>query len=294
MEYAAFPMPETCRTTRTTGRSRRTSTTTSTTSACATGSRSAPRCQGAPRRRGRRAGSVHARRRRAGRATTTRVRRRQRPPLGPALAGAGVPGRGRRSPASSCTRTTTGTPGRLAASGCWCSASATPPGHRGRVVAVAAATYLAMRRGAHILPKYLFGRADRPPHQLAAGARAAADPAAGDGGVLRPRRAQVTDYGLPEARPRGARRAPDGHRRPAQPARPRRHHAEAEHRALRRARRCASPTARGRGRRRRLLHRLQGHLPVPRRGLVAAPDNHVDALPPGRSTPSTAACTSSA
>ena len=38
---------------------------------------------------------------------------------------------------------------------------------------VARETYLAMRRGAHIVPKFMFGRPDRPPHRLAAGPRPA-------------------------------------------------------------------------------------------------------------------------
>ena len=43
---------------------------------------------------------------------------------------------------------------------------------------IARETYLAMRRGAHIVPKYLFGDADRPPHQLTAGPRALPAPEA--------------------------------------------------------------------------------------------------------------------
>ena len=54
-----------------------------------------------------------------------RAARRQRPPLESALAGTGVPGRGRRSPASSCTRTPTSTTRSSPASAWWCSAWAT-------------------------------------------------------------------------------------------------------------------------------------------------------------------------
>ena len=48
------------------------------------------------------------------------------------------------------------------ASGCSCSASATrPPTSRSRPRRVADATFLAMRRGAYVIPKYLRGIPDR-------------------------------------------------------------------------------------------------------------------------------------
>ena len=48
---------------------------------------------------------------------------------------------------------------------------------------VAASTDLAMRRGAHILPKYMFGMPDRPPHRLTARPGAAEGPADRHGGT---------------------------------------------------------------------------------------------------------------
>ena len=114
-------------------------------------------------------------------------------------------------------------------------------------------------------------RADRPPHRLTARAGAAEGAAAvagraaaahpGQGHRLRPAR----------ARPRGAARAPDGEPGPAQPARPRRHHRAAEHRPVRGFEGLLHRRQRGGVRRRRLLHRLQGELPVLHRRGRATP-----------------------
>ena len=73
-----------------------------------------------------------------------------------------------------------------------------------------------------------------------------------------------------EARPRPRRRAPDDLRRLPQPHRPRRDRAQAEHRRAEGDRvRFADGIGRA-GRRRRLLHRLQGHVPVLRPGASSA------------------------
>ena len=88
-----------------------------------------------------------------------RAARRQRPPLGPALARTGLPRRRDVRRASSCTRTPTSTtrssPART--SSCWAWAT------RAMDIAVessyvAANTYLSARKGAWIIPKYVFGR----------------------------------------------------------------------------------------------------------------------------------------
>ncbi len=105
-------------------------------------------------------------RRRLGRALR-RAARGQRPPLGPALARADVPRPRHASPASSCTptptSTTTSSPARTS--------SSLGMGNSAMDIAVessyvARSTYLAARRGAWIIPKYMFGR---PVDQLAAG-----------------------------------------------------------------------------------------------------------------------------
>ena len=119
-------------------------------------------------------------------------------------------------------------------------------GHRGRGVATSPSdVYLAARRGAHVIPKYLFGK---PLDQISAARRAASRSRSGAGarraaasvarrrhGALRAARSPTT------ASARPTRRSPDdilariAHGDD---------HAEAEHRAARRATRCASPTAR--------------------------------------------------
>ena len=98
---------------------------------------------------------------------------------------------------------------------------------------VADETYLAMRRGAHVVPKYMFGvpsdhltdsplaRGPLALQRLGMAAMLRLDPGPGD--RLRPA----------EARPPDPARAPDGLRRPADPARPRRHRGAPEHRPVR-------------------------------------------------------------
>ena len=54
-----------------------------------------------------------------------------------------------------------------------------------------------MRRGAHILPKYLFGKPDRPAHRLTARAAPLKVQQRSMAALLR-LRGKVTDYGLPE------------------------------------------------------------------------------------------------
>ena len=158
---------------------------------------------------------------------------------------------------------------------------------------VAESTDLAMRRGAHILPKYMFGiptdhLTDSPLVQaplkvqqtVMAGAAAAL---ARQGHRLRPAR----------ARPRRAARAPDRQPGPAQPSRPRRHHRAAEHRPLRGVQGLLRRRQLGGVRRGRLLHRLQGHLPVPRRRGRARRGQPRRPLPPRGRTPTIPASTSS-
>ena len=137
----------------------RTSTPTSTTSASATGSRS------------RRASSARSRAADGGwdvtlgrgeTRTLRRADRRQRPPLGPALARAGVPGR------TTCfagvqmhSHDYTGEDPELLPRQARRRArhGQLGDGHRGRgVVQPRRAVYLAARRGAWVIPKYLFGR----------------------------------------------------------------------------------------------------------------------------------------
>ena len=100
---------------------------------------------------------------------------------------------------------------------------------------IADATFLAMRRGAYVIPKYLSGKPTdeigSTPLTPAAARRCSASVLLR---LLKTRPATSTDYGLPEARPQAARGPPDGLLRAAAADRPRRHHRQAEHRALRR------------------------------------------------------------
>ncbi len=158
---------------------------------------------------------------------------------------------------------------------------------------VAERTYLAMRRGAHIVPKFVFGvptdhltdgplaRMPTVVQQADAGRDAAGHP--GQGHRLRPA----------PARPRGAARTPDGQRRPAHPARPRRPHRAAQHRPLRGLEGLLRRRVRPRGRRRRLLHRLQGELPVPRPTRRARAPTTTSTSTAAWWTPTTPGCTSS-
>ena len=211
---------------------------------------------------------------------------RQRPPLGPALAGAVVP-RARDVPGRAAARALLPRrPTALAGKRCWCSASATPPCDIAvEASRVARETYLAMRRGAHIVPKYLFGvptdhLTDSP---LARGPLRLQQ--LGMGAMLRIAQGRVTDYGLPKPDHDVLARAPDGQRRPAHPARPRRHHGEAEHRPLRGRQGLLRRRHARRGRRRRLLHRLQGDVPVPRRAVRRPPTTTTSTSTAGWSHP---------
>ena len=169
------------------------------------------------------------------------------------------------SPASRSTPTTTASPTCCGASGCWCWASATRP-----------PTSRSSPRGS---PSDLPGDAPRrlrpaQVHERHADRRTASPlltrlPLAVQRFFIvahaRPRDRRHDRLRPARARPQAARGAPDRLRRAAHPARPRRHRGEAEHRALRR--RPHGPLRRrqrGGDRPRRLLHRLQDHLPVPR------------------------------
>ena len=130
---------------------------------------------------------------------------------------------------------------------------------------IAEKTFLAMRRGAYVIPKFLgrqAGRRSRPAGDDPAAALGAAvlhgAAAEGDGGGshrLRPA----------QARSQAARGAPHRLLGAAPPPRPRRHRGEAQHRAFRRRQDRSLRRRQRRGDRpRRLLHRLQDHLPLPR------------------------------
>ena len=84
-----------------------------------------------------------------------------------------------------------------------------------------------------------------------------------------------------EARPPLRRGASDGLRRRALAHRARRDHAEAEHRGADGAHRAVRRRQRGRGRHRRLLHRLQGHVPVLRPGADRRARQRPAAVPAG-------------
>ena len=99
--------------------------------------------------------------RRPGRARDPHLRargRRQRAPLGPALAGAVLPGR-RDVPGRAAARALLPHARRARRqAGAGARASATPPAtSRSSPRGSPRETYLAMRRGAHIVPKYMFG-----------------------------------------------------------------------------------------------------------------------------------------
>ena len=153
-------------------------------------------------------------------------------------------------------------------------------------------TILAARRGAHIIPKYVFGRpldraspADRLPPlgPLQADARSAQD-AGREDDRLRPARAR------PQARPR----APDRQRPDPRPTRPRGDHGQAEHRPPRGRDRPLRRRHRGPRRPRRLLHGLQDHLPVPRSRGRLRPRQRARASTSACSTPRSTTSTSPA
>ena len=149
---------------------------------------------------------------------------------------------------------------------------------------IADETFLAMRRGAYVLPKYLNGK---PTDEITDAADVAA--AALGAALLHASRmlgiavGDMTDYGLPEPDHKLLEAHPTVSAELLPAARPRRHHGQAEHRPLRR--RPHGPLRRrqrGGDRPRRLLHGLQDDLPVLRaRGLLRAGQPPA-ALPPGR------------
>ncbi len=189
---------------------------------------------------------------------------RQRPPLGRALARARVSRPGgvrRRAAARPRLQDARGPRGQAGASCSGIGNSATDIAVEAS--RVAEATFLAMRRGAWIVPKYLGGKPTdeltQRGHQPAAGVarahRRQAPAQAGD------RRAD----GLRAAGARSqARRGPsDGLLGPAAAPRPRRYRGEAEHRRVHGRQDGPLQRRLERGdRRRRLLHRLQDHVPV--------------------------------
>ena len=211
--------------------------------------------------------------------------RRQRPPLGRALARTRLPRRrgvrGRADPRARIPRARR----RCAASGCWCSGSATPPStSRSSPRGSATKTFLATRRGAWVLPKYLNGKPiDEIANAITGNApipvQRAVIAALAEGGGRRPDRLRAA-----EARPQAARGAPD--RLLGVPAR-----ASATATSPRSRTSTASPAAArvrfvdgiGRGDRpRRLLHGLQDHLPVLRPRGALRPRQQAAALPPRR------------
>ncbi len=94
------------------------------------------------------------------------------------------------------------------------------------------ATFLAMRRGAWVIPKYMRGR---PTDELATDLVTRLPLAVQRTFYKRMLKTAVgfpTDFGLPEPDHKLAEAHPDDLLRPAAPSRPRRHHREAEHRRV--------------------------------------------------------------
>ena len=183
------------------------------------------------------------RRRRAGDPPVPGRDRGQRPPLGPPLAGAVLPGRGRvpRRAAARALLPDTGAPGRQAGAGArhrqlgLRHRGGVHPG--GRVDRPRDAS-----RGAHPAQVHV-RRTDRPPHRLAPRPRPAEAAAVVAGGPAAPDPGQGDRLRAPRAGPRRAARAPDGQPGPAQPSRPRRHQGPARTSTASRGRRSSSPTA---------------------------------------------------
>ena len=126
-------------------------------------------------------------------------------------------------------------------------------------------TYLAARRGAHIVPKYLFGK---PMDQVGGAEWIPAwirFPIMSF--LLKMNVGKMENYGLPEPDHKFAHAHPTVSGPHPRPARPRRDHAEAEHRTADGEMVIFTDGTRGPRRPRRLLHGLQDHVPVLRRGL---------------------------
>ena len=223
MEYAAYPMPDRCRTTRATGRSRSTSTTSSTTSGCATRSPSAPRSsRSSPLAESGGGYDVTA------------------PPLDDARAP-------RRATTTTCW-SPTATTGTRAGRSRLPRQRDLPRGADARALLPDARRPRRQARGGprdrQLRHRHRRGvlagrrrdlpgdaargphpaevpvrRPDRPPHRLAAGARSAALQKLGHAGDAAARGRQDDRLRPARARPRRARGAPDRQRRPAHPAR---------------------------------------------------------------------------
>ena len=152
-------------------------------------------------------------------------------------------------------------------------------------------TYLAARRGAHILPKYMFGR---PIDQMGGLPEdPVRDPAQGRPGDAEglPRRHGALRAA--QARPSLRRRPPDRLRRHPLADGARHDHGEAEHRVADARRRALHRRLGGRGRHRRVLHGLQGHVPVLRRGLHLRARTTTCRCSAAPSTPTSRTCSSS-
>ena len=142
---------------------------------------------------------------------------------------------------------------------------------------IAERTFLAMRRGAWILPKYLKGK---PVDELG-NAFVSRLPLAVTRALYRRALKTATgepmDYGLPAARPQARRGPPDDLGRAAAADRPRRHRGEAEHRRVRR--RADGPLRRrlrGGGRPGRSTARAtRSPSRSSTRSLISAPDNEI-------------------
>ena len=175
------------------------------------GGRAAGGCSGASSTAGRRAARLS--RRSWSPTATTGTRAGPSPRSGP----------GASSRASSCTSTTTRRRTRSRASGCSCSGSATRrPTSRWRASRDADKTFLAMRRGAWIVPKYLAGKpTDELGNALAHRAAGGVCPLARTGADLSGRSASRPTTGC-RARSQARPGAPDRLLRPAAAARPRR------------------------------------------------------------------------
>src|SRR3954470_20554461 len=152
---------------------------------------------------------------------------------------------------------------------------------------VANKVFLAARRGAHVIPKYLFGR---PLDQMGLSPRVPWPVRQKVlEGIIRTTTGPMERYGLPkpdhrigEAHPTISSeilsRPAHGEREPGPPL-PRRYHPEAERPAARGRQHPLRGRHHREGRRRRLLHGLQGHVPVLRRELPVGARQRPAAVP---------------
>ena len=127
-------------------------------------------------------------------------------------------------------------------------------------------------------PEVHLRQADRPDRRLPADpVRGPPQGHAGDAQGLPGRHGALRPA---QARPPLRRRPPDGLRRHPLADGARHDHCQAEHRLADPRRRALHRRVGGRGRHRRVLHRLQGHVPVLRRGLHLRPGQRPAAVPP--------------